>query len=489
MGFFWATSMLCHRSSLLFANNVQDAYIATVLVFISFMANVFTMITVAAIVHKQPEKIAQIPSWIFMVLPVIGISLYGLVNISIGVPDILLIIAGALLTGTGFGYFWGMWAETYGRIKPEHNTLIIVLNFIVAFGLWIFVAEITETFKVPAIIPLLFFMPMSWFCLRRLSQIPTNTVTRHGYDDYAGALRSLWLLILGASVMSFLFGYVWQLAVHFSGSVSEAHHLAMLGNLGVGVAILFFVIAMRSRINLNLVYRFLAPTIIIVCLVLPWFIQETPAAVNVVMSSGYGLFDIVIWLMVVESAYDFRVSGFVVGAIIRSISVIARLFGMLTAVLTINQPADSNFLIFTTFIGGSYLLVMWIVAYRRYSKKHNVSAVYAVNQAFEGRIHDFSTYLDSGAATINKPGELTTLLHDKSLVIAKQYKLSRRETEVLPFLLEGRSARIIAEKLFVSENTVRSHIRHILEKVGIRSKAELIDIANALDNGFPPRQQ
>ena len=39
--------------------------------------------------------------------------------------------------------------------------------------------------------------------------------------------------------------------------------------------------------------------------------------------------------------------------------------------------------------------------------------------------------------------------------IAEDYGLTRREAEVLPFLARGRSAKVIAEALFVSESTVR----------------------------------
>ena len=85
----------------------------------------------------------------------------------------------------------------------------------------------------------------------------------------------------------------------------------------------------------------------------------------------------------------------------------------------------------------------------------------------------------------NGAGELMSLLQDKSQLVADRYNLSKREAEVLPYILEGRSARVIANKLFISENTVRSHIRHILEKVGIRSKAELVDIIGELDEARP----
>jgi DNA-binding CsgD family transcriptional regulator len=58
-----------------------------------------------------------------------------------------------------------------------------------------------------------------------------------------------------------------------------------------------------------------------------------------------------------------------------------------------------------------------------------------------------------------------------------QYALSRREGEILLYVLQGRSAAYIAEQQFVSINTVKTHIKRIYEKTGVHSKQELLDIA------------
>jgi len=49
--------------------------------------------------------------------------------------------------------------------------------------------------------------------------------------------------------------------------------------------------------------------------------------------------------------------------------------------------------------------------------------------------------------------------------------LSPRELEVVRLLAEGRSNRAIAEALFVSQSTVISHVRNILDKLGLNSRA------------------
>lgn len=50
--------------------------------------------------------------------------------------------------------------------------------------------------------------------------------------------------------------------------------------------------------------------------------------------------------------------------------------------------------------------------------------------------------------------------------------LTGRESEVLALLARGRSNRRIAEELSISEGTVRTHVSHILDKLGVANRVE-----------------
>lgn len=60
--------------------------------------------------------------------------------------------------------------------------------------------------------------------------------------------------------------------------------------------------------------------------------------------------------------------------------------------------------------------------------------------------------------------------------LQEQFGLSDRETEIALLLARGRSRPYIRETLFISKNTVATHIRHIYSKLDIHSKEELADL-------------
>jgi ATP/maltotriose-dependent transcriptional regulator MalT len=54
-----------------------------------------------------------------------------------------------------------------------------------------------------------------------------------------------------------------------------------------------------------------------------------------------------------------------------------------------------------------------------------------------------------------------------------RWGLTKREAEVLPLLVLGRSNKAIADELFISIRTVEGHVRNILVKLGLTARAEV----------------
>ena len=60
---------------------------------------------------------------------------------------------------------------------------------------------------------------------------------------------------------------------------------------------------------------------------------------------------------------------------------------------------------------------------------------------------------------------------------ASKFNLTNRELEVLQLLAYGYTNRKIAEKMYISEQTVKSHVIHIFQKLGASDRTEAVAIA------------
>lgn len=72
--------------------------------------------------------------------------------------------------------------------------------------------------------------------------------------------------------------------------------------------------------------------------------------------------------------------------------------------------------------------------------------------------------------------EASTIQSEIIEAFGKECGLSRREMEVLPLLLSGKTSSYISEKLYVAPGTVKTHIYNIYRKMGIHSKMEMFDL-------------
>ena len=66
------------------------------------------------------------------------------------------------------------------------------------------------------------------------------------------------------------------------------------------------------------------------------------------------------------------------------------------------------------------------------------------------------------------------LLRHQELMQSRQPTLTGREIEVLELVAAGNTSRAIGHELYISENTVKNHIRNILDKLGLHSRNEAV---------------
>ena len=97
----------------------------------------------------------------------------------------------------------------------------------------------------------------------------------------------------------------------------------------------------------------------------------------------------------------------------------------------------------------------------------------------------FSTQLGSNQKVVQirlRLPSLTNLLASAHSATARNSPLSEREQEVIRLLAQGERDRDIAEQLYISERTVKFHVKNMLQKLGVRTRIQAV--FEAAKNGW-----
>lgn len=93
-------------------------------------------------------------------------------------------------------------------------------------------------------------------------------------------------------------------------------------------------------------------------------------------------------------------------------------------------------------------------------------------------VHAIREVLEGGAPMSPSIARMIISRMQENIKIpAKNYLLTNREKEILHLLSKGNSFKLIAAELFISLDTVRTHIKHIYDKLHVRSQGEAISKA------------
>lgn len=96
----------------------------------------------------------------------------------------------------------------------------------------------------------------------------------------------------------------------------------------------------------------------------------------------------------------------------------------------------------------------------------------AIEEVIEGH-----TFLGSGLALVeNRNGNGSNSI-SPDVRFSRKYGLTRREMEVMRYIGQALNNKDIAEKLFISDQTVSVHRKNIMRKLGVNTTASLIKIA------------
>lgn len=82
----------------------------------------------------------------------------------------------------------------------------------------------------------------------------------------------------------------------------------------------------------------------------------------------------------------------------------------------------------------------------------------------------------AGGSRSDDTHRITTSIAERCEVLSNRYHLTRRESEVLSLLAQGRTRTYIQEELVLSVSTVKTHISHIYAKLDVHDRQGVMDL-------------
>lgn len=138
--------------------------------------------------------------------------------------------------------------------------------------------------------------------------------------------------------------------------------------------------------------------------------------------------------------------------------------GLTAAWKILRKNPSAKILLLTTFSDDEYIIRALKMGAKGYLLKQDYESIYP---ALHAVVNGQTVF---GHEIVRK---LPDLLEKKEGFSCEKYGISQREYEIIQAVGEGLSNREIAEKLFLSEGTVRNYLSQILDKLELRDRTQL----------------
>lgn len=264
------------------------------------------------------------------------------------------------------------------------------------------------------------------------------------------AARVLFQPLLGISLSAFVIGLM-QVMVMFGGDTRIINTIKMLGMLASGLILSVTWIAIYPRFSADAIYRAVFPLTATAYLLLPFL--------------GSGFF------------YAFVTVSFLIFAIVSALMVIS--------CLQVSREQNLQpMLVYGAFAGVVYLAAALgsVVGYAFLGAGDFGLTQLLTIALIAVYILSFVLLLarrkqqDKSSNAVQDSGIVSDTIITRCQQMKEAYSLTDRETEVAVLLACGRDVPAIAKKLFISENTVRTHMKKFYRKLDVHNKQDFLNM-------------
>ena len=403
-------------------------------------------------------------------LGICAVLTYCVVLIFLGNTDAAQIV-GHVLFGFGTAMLMLSWIAVLSCFKNSYSVVIIMVGYALSV-----VTQVVSSafFANSRMILFMFLLLLSivalYVCLKNTTLINNEMPVRISAETSTEEMFSRFRrAAIGVGVFAFIYGVMLQLDI--INSVEYAQTIVS-GLLNFGAAILGIVVILllhKRRINSdNLVP--IAAIVLTSILVFRYLHPADEHLSGATLTTFVMFYGVLIWVIFIPEARKRKLSAFFLMGVVLGVDRISVLLGRMTAMQA--SSLDGFDMVLATILAIwiiTLLLSLHFYAYSHALRKQKGNAIPITEDAEE---------LFSPPSEHNQEELLEKL--------QKQYALSRREAELALEFGSGRSARKIAELQFLSEHTVKTHIKRAYKKMNVHSRQQLLDELSLLEADITP---
>lgn len=371
---------------------------------------------------------------------------------------------GSFMTGLSSSVFYLAWSVVYGRMEPEDSEIAIPLSVAASQLLGIALGSLRGVAAEVALVV----MPLaSLACLSRCLAIPPSfDAGKERTTELPPSSRKLppvvgWRCGLLAAAVWFVLSLITAMVKRSeSDAFVESYLLPFVVSFVALLVLLMAYVMCSRRVSLFGASRIVFCLMVISLVALLIVPGEQASAAFLFARTAAMFFWAVLWAMCSRVV---REEGLTATRVVGSMRAWIQGGAALSILAALVMGADD--LHGAACLGLVVLSLGFCVALPAYARPGE-----------EPALRDDRAGEDGSPSSVDDRCASTSLsFEERCRRLCEAHGLSPRESEVAECLLRGRNLPYIRETLYISRNTINTHIRHIYAKMGIHSKQELID--------------
>ncbi|NTU89295.1 MAG: helix-turn-helix transcriptional regulator [Actinobacteria bacterium] len=411
----------------------------------------FAMVASLLIMALFARKIAPLISKkaVLWLCGTLMVASSALIITSYYIPSIASVVAfpAAIIGGVGTAIIILLWSELYSCLNPFRVALYYSGSLMVG----VLIVYLLKGFIVSYFYASVLLLPIaSLLCLARsYTTIPEQERPKGTWGKFSFPWKPVALM----AVYAFAYGLTEPQLYTTSGPHSSVGVLIAAG------IVFFGLLLFSGKFNFSLIYRVSLPLMICGLLLVPAVFPGNSTISNICIIMSYASFTILIMLILSNISYRLGIGAVWLFGIERGLRALIMLGGRELSSVLDNSGLSAAWQETTV---TALVIVLLVVATMILLSEKELSSRWGI------------TFLGAGPE-----GEEDT--EQNRLIIAceeigRKHSLSYRENEVLYLLAQKKSISAIEHELFIANGTVKAHVRHIYEKLGIHSRKELYDM-------------